>query len=248
MITRIFAAIWALWGITVFMTVVILLTPVYAITLGIGDKKIASSLIAINQKIASPFILLMCGIRIEILGRENINMHECYVFVSNHITWIDILCNAFATPMPIRFLAKSELKAFPVFGFMVKMLGIMVNRKDKESREKSFNYMVQELQNGNSVFIYPEGTRNRTNQLLKDFKDGAFRAAIAAQKPLSWQVIIGARKLNKNDTAFLLPGKVRVCIGKPISTIGMKEEDVMQLHTTVKEEMLKELIKQGETV
>ncbi len=229
------------------MTVVTILTPIYAILLAIFGKRLAMTLVWWNFCFASPLILILTGIRLKVIGKEKIKKEKTYVFVSNHLSWIDTISNASATPQPAKFLAKSELKKFPVFGFMVNMLGIMVDRKDKESRDRSFQILVNELRIGNSIFIYPEGTRNRTPELLKEFKDGAFRAAIAAQVPVSWQVLIGTKELNKNDVPFLLPGTVTVVFGDPIETTGMTENDIPTLHQRVKNEMLEELRKYYKT-
>lgn len=237
-IARVFAFFWAIWGFTVFMVVVSLLTPLYALLLLVFGKSMAMTLVWWNYCFASPLILRLIGIKLKVEGSEQIDSKSTYVFVSNHLSWIDTICNASATPQPAKFLAKSELKYFPVFGFMVKMLGVMVDRKNKESRDESFQILIDELKSGNSIFIYPEGTRNRTSEPLKEFKDGAFKAAIAAQVPIVWQVVLGVKELNKNETAFLLPGRVKVLFGKPIPTEGMTSEDIPHLRHRVKGEML----------
>lgn len=240
-VTRIFAFVWAIWGFIVFMTIVTLLTPLYAILLVFLGKRFAMTLVWWNYCFASPLILLLIGIRLKVVGKEKIKKEKTYVFVSNHLSWIDTISNASATPQPAKFLAKVELKKFPVFGFMVNMLGVMVDRKDKESRDRSFQILINELKIGNSIFIYPEGTRNRTPDLLKEFKDGAFKAAIAAQVPIVWQVLLGVKELNRNEVPFLLPGTVTVVFGEPIETRGMTEHDIPALHQRVKDEMLEEL-------
>ena len=163
------------------------------------------------------------------------------MFVANHASQVDIIASASAMPQPIRFLAKAEIKHIPVFGYMVKMLAIMVDRKSKESREKSVQYMVDELKKGNSLFIYPEGTRNRTDQPLKEFKDGAFRVAILAGVPIVVQTLVGAKEVNDPEGLQLYPGKVDVYFSEPFETKNMTVNDVPVLKERVKAEMLKHL-------
>ena len=55
---------------------------------------------------------------------------------------------------------------------------VLVNRKSDESRRKSYDKMKKVLQKGMHMSIYPEGTRNRTNEPLKKFHDGAFKLAV----------------------------------------------------------------------
>jgi 1-acyl-sn-glycerol-3-phosphate acyltransferase len=226
------------------MLVITPLTIGYSIVLAIGGKKYAKKCIWVNCHYASPLLLKLFGVKLVVHNPERVNSDKTYVFVSNHGTHIDVLANASACPLPPKFLAKSELKNFPIFGFMVSMLAILVDRKSKESRDKSMRYMVQELTAGNSIFLYPEGTRNRTPQPLKEFKDGAFRAAILAQIPIAIQTIVGARSLNKQGGLHLKPGTVHVYWGKPIETKGLTIEDLPALRELVRNEMIGHLTQQ----
>ncbi len=238
-----FALFWLVWGALVFMSVVAPLTIVYFVVLAIGGKRYSMKCVWVNCRYASPLILRLICIRLKIHGSEKIDPNRTYVFVSNHRAQIDIISNAAAVPVPIRFLAKSEVKFIPLFGFMVKMLGIMVDRKSKESREKSFQYMAEAIGKGESLFIYPEGTRNRSNEPLKEFKDGAFRVAILAQAPIAVQTLVNTRELNDPRKFHLLPGTVQLYWSKPIETKGLTIEDIPALKEKVKEEMLKHLKK-----
>lgn len=232
---------WAIWGFSWFMLVVTILTPLFAIILFIGGRKYAMPLVWFNYRYASPFLLWINGIKLKVHHAERIPPGKTYVYVANHLAQIDIIAGAAATPQPAKFLAKSETKYIPFFGFMVKMLAIVVDRKDKASREKSYAYMAEALKRGESLFIYPEGTRNRTEQPLKEFKDGAFKAAIMAQVPIAVQTLIGTRELNDPRSIHLCPGTVQVYWSEPIATTGMTIDDIPVLKERVRKEMLKHL-------
>ena len=240
---RIFGFFWALWAGFWFMVVVIIFTPAYAIVLGIFGKKYSMKCGWVNCHYLSPFLLAMSLIRIKVHGKERIKPDKTYVFVANHLSQIDIISGTAVLPQPIRFLAKAEIKKIPFFGYMVKMLGIFVDRKSKESREKSVRYMVNELAQGNSLFLYPEGTRNRTDQPLKEFKDGAFRVAIDAQVPIAVQTLVGTKELNDPRGLQLYPGTVEVYFGEPIETKGMTLDDLPALKARVIAEMMSHLKK-----
>jgi 1-acyl-sn-glycerol-3-phosphate acyltransferase len=242
LLKRAFGFLWAIWAGFWFMLVVIIFTPVYAVVLGIFGKKYSMQCVWINVHYLSPFLLAISGIKLKVYNKERIDPKGTYVFVANHLSQVDIIACGAAMPQPIRFLAKSEIKFIPVFGYMAKMLAIMVNRKSKESRERSVHYMVEELQKGNSIFIYPEGTRNRTGNPLKEFKDGAFRIAIQAQVPLAVLTIVGAREVNNPEGLQLYPGTVSVYWGEPIETKGMTHEDISRLSELAKQEMMSHLV------
>ena len=239
---RIFGFLWALWAGFWFMFVVSLFTPVYAVVLGIFGKKYSMKCVWINCHYLSPFLIAVSLIRLRVFGKEKIAANRSYVFVANHLAQVDIIASASAMPQPIRFLAKAEIKKIPVFGYMVRMLAIMVDRQSKAIREKSVQYMIEELKKGNSLFLYPEGTRNRTDQPLKEFKDGAFRVAILAQVPVAVQTLVGTKKINDPQGLLqLYPGKVDVYFGDPIETKGMTLADLEPLKERVKAEMMSHL-------
>lgn len=237
----IFHFFWAVWGFTMFISIVAILTPIYALLLLFGGNKMALRCIWFNAHYVSPFLLRLMLIRLYIHGAEKVKREATYVYVSNHLSQIDILANASAVPHPIKFLAKMEVKYIPFFGFMVKMLAIVVDRQNKESRDKSFERMIQTLKRGESLFLYPEGTRNRTEQPLKEFKDGAFRAAILAQVPIVVQTLVDPKLLNNPEGIHLQPGRLDLYFSAPIDTRGLSLEDVPRLKQQVIDEMMRHL-------
>ena len=223
------------------MVVITIFTPLFAVFLGIFGRKYSMKCVWINVHFLSPFLMAMSLIRMKIVGKERIDPKKTYVYVANHLAQVDIIASASAMPQPIRFLAKSEIKNVPVFGYMTKMLAIMVDRKSKASREKSVQYMVDELKTGNSLFLYVEGTRNRTALPLKEFKDGAFRVAIMAQMPIVVQTLVGTKEVNSPVGLQLYPGKVEIYFSAPIETTGMTTDDVPLLKEKVRVEMMSHL-------
>lgn len=241
LLKKIFGFIWALWGGFWFMLVALVFTPIYAVVFAIWGKKYTLHCVWINCHYLSPFLLAMNLIRVRVHHRELIDKSRTYVFVGNHLTAIDILATATAMPIPMRFLAKIETRNIPVFGYMVKMLGIRVDRKSKESREKSYQLMADALQRGESLYIYPEGTRNRTTEPLKEFKDGAFKVAIMAQVPVAVQTLVGVKNVNNPEGFQLYPGVADVYWSQPIETAGMTMDDLPRLKEMVRQQMLQHL-------
>ena len=217
---QVYGFLWAVWGFSWFLLVVFLFTIVYAVVLGVFGRKYSMWCVWVNCHYLSPFLLWVNGIKLVVHGLENIEEKGTYVVVANHRSQVDIIAGASALPFPVRFLAKAEVKYIPFFGFMVRMLAIIVDRKSKESREKSYRYMAAALQKGESLFIYPEGTRNRTEAPLKEFKDGAFKVAVMAQVPIAVQTLVGAMELNDPRTWALYPGTIHLYWSRPVETKG----------------------------
>jgi 1-acyl-sn-glycerol-3-phosphate acyltransferase len=81
---------------------------------------------------------------------------------------------------------------------------VLVDRKSEASRRESFLGMKQVLDMGLHMCIYPEGTRNKTDQPLKSFHDGAFRLALMTRKSIIPALIFNSRKVNPADKGFFL--------------------------------------------
>jgi len=123
------------------------------------------------------------------------------------------------------------MKKIPLWGIMYKVGSVLVNRHDPESRKRSFNEMknvllVEKIH----MLLYPEGTRNKTDQPLKSFYDGAFNLAIETQKPILPTVIFNTRKiLPPGKMFYALPHRIDVHFLDPVSTVGLTPGDMESL-------------------
>lgn len=237
--------LFGLFAAIVFAVTLVLVIPCFFLIFTFSNAKraphLAHQYIARNwARILFPFF----GIRLKIEGKEKLITGNTYVFIANHRSQLDIPAYALATDHTFRFLAKEELTRIPLLGYVIRKLYISVNRKDKAARARSMDKMVQSIRDGISVFICPEGTRNTTDRPLLDFRDGAFRLAIAVQVPVAVMAIIGSDKLlsPKHPTA-LSPGTMICRWGEPIDTKGMTEADVPKLKEKATIQMLELLQK-----
>ncbi len=165
----------------------------------------------------------------EIIGRENIHPGKAYIYASNHTSYLDIPGVCLTVPTQIRPLAKKELKKIPVFGWIVQPACVIVDRSSNESRRKSMDHLKDVLKQGISVLIFPEGTQNRSNEVLQPFYDGAFRIAVESQQPILPMVIINAGNLMPPGKMTIKPGKITILIGQEISTLGLTLKDVVMV-------------------
>lgn len=210
-----------------------------------GKKKDKVFLIFLYRKIGKG-IAKTIFLKVAKIEHAQYDENESYVVISNHQTAIDIPANVAGCPDEIlfKFLGKKEADRLPFFGFIINRLCILVSRNSDVSRKAAYQKMKNELANGYSIFLYPEGTRNRTTEPVKDFYDGAFRLAIEMQKPLVVNVLLGVKELNPPTGFFTyLPGKVESHWEEPISTIGLTLEDIPLLKQKAKDLMINRLAK-----
>ncbi len=175
----------------------------------------------------------------EIKGKEFIKPGETYILVCNHRSLVDVPVLAIGCKNTFHFLAKAELTKIPLMGYLIKRLYITVVRSDRVNRSQSLEAMKSSIDKNISVAIFPEGTRNKTNAPLLEFRDGAFRLAIKTQKPIAVLTILDSdRLLPPIGPLAVRPGIVHASWSKPIETEGMTDDDLPVLKEKVREIML----------
>jgi 1-acyl-sn-glycerol-3-phosphate acyltransferase len=203
--------VWAVYGVLVFGIQLLLWIPIMLITFLVVGRRGERPIIWIGHHIIAPLTLGLTGVRRRVHDRDKVLGKGPFVIVSNHRSFLDILINAAAYPDLYKFLSKKEMTKIPVWGFVVKRLCILVDRKSPESRAESMERMRQSLDAGFSILLYPEGTRNRGETPLTDFFDGAFRLAVETGYPMAIQTLVDPRKYNDPRRSLdLAPGKVDV--------------------------------------
>ena len=95
------------------------------------------------------------------------------------------------------------------------------------------DHLKEVLKRGISILIFPEGTQNRSQEILQPFYEGAFRIAIETQQPVLPMVIIGAGKLMPPRQFIIRPGKIKIRVLPEISTEGMGFKDLPALKEKV---------------
>ena len=176
----------------------------------------------------------------RIKNESYIDPKKTYVMVANHRSQLDIPLYALACKNTFRFLAKAELAKIPLMGFIIRKLYMTVNRADRADRNKSLEVMKRSLDENISVFLCPEGTRNRYDDPpLLDFRDGAFRLAVLTKTPIAPLTVLNTgEKLSPLRPAELSPGPIYAVWDEPIDTSEMTMEDVPALKEKVRALMI----------
>jgi 1-acyl-sn-glycerol-3-phosphate acyltransferase len=167
----------------------------------------------------------MCGVRVELEGREKIAPDFNYVFLSNHQGNFDgpVLCHAI--PRDWKALIKKEMMQLPVLSLVLKRVQFVpIERSNPKKAHAGIEAGARLLAQGHSFIAFPEGTRSR-NGRLGDFKKGVFVMAIQAQAPVMPVTILGSAAIQPPGKYFIRPGFIRVIFHDPIPTAGMTLED-----------------------
>jgi len=175
---------------------------------------------------------LFSGCRLKIKGKENFEKGINYIVIGNHNTFMDVPVATPFIPGANKTIAKIEMSRIPLFGLIYKRGAILVDRKNKDSRRDSFKKMKDVLLMGMHMCIYPEGTRNKTDEPLKEFHNGAFKLAVETGTSILPAIMFHTKKVLPIDKAFFFwPSTMEIHF--LASTQDLKTDDF----ETVKTEM-----------
>ncbi|MBN8788568.1 MAG: 1-acyl-sn-glycerol-3-phosphate acyltransferase [Terrimonas sp.] len=171
------------------------------------------------------------------------NKKKAYLFVTNHISYLDAAVIVKTFRQALRPLGKVEMTKVPVFGYIYKNAIVTVDRDNASDRSNSVKRLISVLQRGISILIFPEGTFNETGRPLKSFYDGAFRIAIETQTPIKPVLFLDTyNRMPYNGILTLNPGKNRSVFLEEIPVEGLTIEDLPELKHKVFSVMEEKLV------
>jgi len=154
---------------------------------------------------------------VTVQGRDNIDRQQSYVIMANHQSGYDIFLLYGWLGVDFKWIMKKELRHAPGIGYASHKVGhIFLDRSSPRAAMKSIEEAKRKLVDGNSVVIFPEGTRSGS-QHMRPFKKGSFKLALELGLPVLPITIVDTYKIY-NKGLNLLPGAVQMVIHKPIDT------------------------------
>ncbi len=185
------------------------------------------------------WLLRVSGIHASVEGLENIKADGSYVFVANHLSYIDTPLVIGLIPAQFRFLAKQSLWKVPFIGYHLNRAGhIPVPRDDPRASVRTMSEAGRIIrERGISVLVFPEGGRSPAE--MRPFKEGAAYIAIKAGVPAVPVGVVGTREVLPMDSLLVRSGSVRLRIGRPIRTEGLTLRDRDRLTAELRERVVR---------
>lgn len=189
----------------------------------------------------------MLGIRIQVTGVDIIEKNKPYIFMSNHLSFLDGPLLYLIIPQFVRVILKKEIFRIPIIGLGMKQVGFVpVDRKGIRGGKKSIDHAARLIeQKGYSFLIFPEGTRSRSGK-LQEFRRGGFFLALASQSPIVPISIQGTYELMPKGSFFVKKGKVRITFHPPITVPGDDKANLPGLLEKVRSVILSGLAEERE--
>ncbi len=173
----------------------------------------------------------LSGMRPTVTGIGNIPKDKAVLFVCNHQSILD---TPLTYPLMISqtgYISKDTMGRVPLLRIWMKRLHcIFLDRKSPRAGLDMILKSIEYIKSGISIFIFPEGTRNKGNvDEIAEFKAGAVKMASKTGCPIIPVAIAGTRKVFEDHAPFLRRGQVRVAFGEPIDIASLTEEQKKHL-------------------
>ena len=191
--------------------------------------------------------LRLVGVSVVVDGIDRLDKRQTYVFTPNHQSLIEVPLLLTFLGHNVAYLAKKELFTYPIFGYGLKVIGVVpVDRSNQAAALESARLATEKLRAGKSYVVYPEGTRSPDGRLQK-FKKGAFRMAVEAGVPIVPITISGSTAIMPKGKLKVTPATIRMTIHDPIQTSGKTPASVDELAETARERILSVLVEERRT-
>lgn len=171
-------------------------------------------------KLWSKILLWIAGVKVEVIGLENLSPNENYVYVANHCSGFDIPVVMANIPGQLRIVFKKELTKIPIFGWQLRIGPyILIDRENPTKAMESLEIAKKKIEKGVSVLLFAEGTRSLDGN-IQPFKRGAFTLATRSGKKIVPLTIKGTYEILPKKKFRISPGIVKLFIDQPIEHNG----------------------------
>ncbi len=172
-------------------------------------------------------ILFVAGTKVTVIGEDRIPKDTPVLYVGNHRSYFDVVLTYARCPGLTGYVAKDGMKKIPLLSSWMKRLHcLFLNRSDIKEGLKTILKGIDQMKNGVSMCIFPEGTRNEASDdtLLLPFKEGSLKMAEKTGYPIIPMSINNTRNIFEAHRPFIRSAHVVLEYGKPIYPKDLPKE------------------------
>ena len=180
-------------------------------------------------------VIFISGIKRTVIGEENVPKDQAVLYVSNHRSIFDIVITYPRVPSPTGFIAKQEILKVPLLDiWMIYLDCLFLDRKNLKKGLEMILSAIDKVKNGISIFIYPEGTRNKTDAPLGEFHKGSFKIAQKSGCPIVPVVVNHTEDIFEKHIPFIKSTHVVIEYCKPVIINELSKEDQKNIDGYIK--------------
>ena len=192
-------------------------------------------------------VCFLSGVKLTVKGEENVPKDQAVMYIGNHRSFFEILITYSSCPRLTGYIAKNGINKGPILNLWMKRLYcLFLDRKDLKQGLKVILTAIDQVRNGISMCVFPEGTRNRdtdqTSSLLP-FHEGSFKIAQKTGCPIVPMALTGTADIFENHFPWIRKANVTLTYGKPILISDLPKEEQKKIGShcqKVIQEMLEE--------
>ncbi|MGH9680529.1 MAG: lysophospholipid acyltransferase family protein, partial [Candidatus Acidiferrales bacterium] len=221
----------------------VMLLPAWLLVLAAPSRKSAARITVAMMRA----YLKISGWRVRAAGLEHARENAPCMFVANHASYADVLILIAVLGVDYHFVAKGEVRSMPFFRTFLRKLGhFAFNREDPASRLHQAEEIERSLRAGESVFVFPEGTFT-AQPGVRPFHLGAFKAAIAARRPIVPVALAGTRRALRDGTWLPRRELITLTVCPPVAPESDASDwkEIVRVRDQVRETLAQEA---GETL
>jgi 1-acyl-sn-glycerol-3-phosphate acyltransferase len=201
-----------LYGVYFGVVFFIWIVPAWSIVYFFKDHRAAGRYTSSALKI----LFALIGCRLRVAGKEYMETPGAKIYASNHTSYFDVLPAMLGLGVPYRFVSKMEVSNMPFIGtFLDRMGHLKFDRTNPDARLRQTREMEDLLRQGESIFIFPEGTFSSEDG-VRPFQLGAFKAAVDTGAPIIPISLAGTRHFLRDGTYLPKPTSVTITLHPPI--------------------------------
>lgn len=179
-------------------------------------------------------IAFLAGTKLIVKGQERIPKDTAVLYVGNHRSYFDIVLTLSLFPRITGYVAKIEMLKIPILRLWMKNIHcLFLDRDNIKEGLKTILQGVEEVKQGISLCIFPEGTRNRTADTLLPFHEGSFKIAEKGKVPIVPMTLVNTSAVFEDHMPKIKKSTVVIEFGEPIYIDTLDKETKRSLSTYV---------------
>ena len=181
----------------------------------------------------------LSGAKVHVTGLENIPKDEPVLYIGNHRSFFDIIIPYYMFPGHTSMISKKEWGKIPVMAWWMKILhNFFLDRNDVKQGLKVILAAIDLVKDGYSICIYPEGTRNKTDEDMLPFHEGSFKIATKSGCAIIPMTMYNMSSLFEDHVPWIKASEVYIDFGTPIRVDELSAEDKKHVGSHVRDIML----------
>lgn len=178
-------------------------------------------------------VLFLCGVKVEVYGHEKVPKDEAVLYVGNHRGIFDVIATYPQCENLTGYIAKDSVRKVPGLNLWMKRLYcLFMVREDVKQSLKVILTAIDQINQGISICVFPEGTRNKDREhplKLLPFKEGTFKIAQKTGCKIVPMGILGSDEIFENHKPWIKKGKITIVYGDPIDLKDLDKETAKRL-------------------